>query len=75
MANATWVIKWPTRLGKKLYMAGSDLALRELAEKTERNRWLTELRDIMKRAKLPVWHDRARRFCFLGSPRVGMLTH
>ena len=35
-------------------MAGSDLALRELAEKTERNRWLTELRDIMKRAKLPV---------------------
>eukprot|EP00913_Durusdinium_trenchii_P023491 g22069.t1 len=54
MVGSAKVTKWPTRLGKKLHMAGSDLALRELAEKTERDRWLSELRDIMKRAKLPV---------------------
>ena len=47
-------VKWPTRLGRKLHLAGSDLALRELAEKTERDRWLGELRNIMKEAKLPV---------------------
>ena len=28
------VFKWPTRLGKKLHLAGSDLALREMAEKS-----------------------------------------
>ena len=54
MVGSAKVTKWPTRLGKKLHMAGTDLALRELAERTERDRWLSELRDIMKRAKLPV---------------------
>lgn len=48
------VTKWPTRLGKKLHLAGGDLALREQAEKSERDRWLAELRDIMKKAQLPV---------------------
>ena len=48
------VTKWPTRLGKKPHLAGGDLALREQAEKTERDRWLAELRDIMKKARLPV---------------------
>lgn len=47
-------VKWPTRLGRKLHMAGSDLALREQAEKAERDRWLGELRIIMRDAKLPV---------------------
>ena len=48
------VFKWPTRLGKKLHLAGSDLALREMAEKSERDRWLAELRELMKKAQLPV---------------------
>eukprot|EP00913_Durusdinium_trenchii_P008635 g8109.t1 len=30
--------RWPTRLGKKLHIAGTDLALRELAERKERDR-------------------------------------
>ena len=54
MVGNAKIVKWPTRLGKKLHLAGSDLALRELAEKTKRDRWLSELRDIVKRAKLLV---------------------
>ena len=48
------IFKWPTRLGKKLHLAGADLALREMAERSERDRWLAELRELMKSAKLPV---------------------
>ena len=54
MVRTAKIVKWPTRLGKKLNMAGSDLALRELAEKSERERWLAELKMIVKKAKLPV---------------------
>ena len=54
MVGSAKVIKWPTRLGKKLHLAGDDLALREQAEKSERDRWLGELRTIIKKAKLPV---------------------
>ena len=46
--------RWPTRLGLKLHIASTDVAMRELAEKQERDRWLGEIRNIMKRARLPV---------------------
>lgn len=46
--------RWPTRLSMKLHIASSDLALRELAERQERDRWLKEIRSIVKAAKLPV---------------------
>ena len=46
--------RWPTRLSMKLHIASSDLALRELAEKQERDRWVKEIRDIVKSANLPV---------------------
>ena len=46
--------RWPTRLSMKLHIASNDLELRELAEKQERDRWVKEIRDIVKAAKLPV---------------------
>lgn len=46
--------RWPTRLGKKLHIAGTDLALRELAERKERDRWIEEIWSTVKAAKLPV---------------------
>ena len=46
--------RWPTRLSMKLHIASSDLALRELAERQERERWLKEIRSIVKSARLPV---------------------
>ena len=54
MVGTAKVTKWPTRLGRKLHLAGDDLALREQAEKSERDRWLGELRTIVKKAELPV---------------------
>ena len=46
--------RWPTRLSMKLHIASSDVGLRELAEKQERDRWVKAIRDIVKEAKLPV---------------------
>ena len=46
--------RWPTRLGLKLHIASSDVAMRELAARQERDRWLKEVRTIVKDAKLPV---------------------
>ena len=46
--------RWPTRLSMKLHIASSDLALRELAERQERERWLKEIRGVVKAANLPV---------------------
>ena len=46
--------RWPTRLSMKLHIASSDVALRELAEKQERDRWVKEIKDIVKKAGLPV---------------------
>ena len=40
LVGSAKVFKWPTRLGKMLHLAGPDLALREAAEKAERDRWL-----------------------------------
>ena len=54
LVGSAKVFKWPTRLGKMLHLAGPDLALREAAEKAERDRWLAMLRDIMKKASLPA---------------------
>lgn len=38
----------------KLHIAPSDIAMRELAERQERDRWLKEIRSIVRAAKLPV---------------------
>ena len=46
--------RWPTRLSLKLHIASSDLAMRELAEKQERDRWVKELGDIIRDAGLPA---------------------
>ena len=46
--------RWPTRLSLKLHIASSDLAMRELAEKQERDRWVKEIQDIIKDAGLPI---------------------
>ena len=46
--------RWPTRLSLKLHIASSDLAMRELAEKQERDRWVKELGDIIQDAGLPA---------------------
>ena len=46
LVGSAKVYKWPTRLGKMLHVAGTDLALREAAEKAERDRWLAVLREL-----------------------------
>ena len=46
--------RWPTRLSMKLHIASSDLAMRELAEKQERDRWVAEIKQIVQQANLPV---------------------
>eukprot|EP00913_Durusdinium_trenchii_P028161 g26404.t1 len=46
--------RWPTRLSMKLHIASGDLAMRELAERQERDRWIVEIKEIVKRARLPV---------------------
>ena len=48
------VVRWPTRLAKRLEVAGSDQALRENAEKGERARWVKELRKILIEGKCPA---------------------
>ena len=55
------MVKWPTRLGKLLAVAGDNAQLRQTAEETERLRWIEELRKIMVEANLPAveaeeWH-------------------
>lgn len=55
------ILKWPTRLGKLLAVAGDNAQLRQSAEETERLRWIEELRKILVEAKLPAvevdeWH-------------------
>ena len=46
--------RWPTRLSKKLNMAGDNPALRESIEKNERTRWIKELRQILEEADSPA---------------------
>ena len=55
------ILKWPTRLGKLLAVAGDNAQLRQSAEESERLRWIEELRKILAEAKLPAvegdeWH-------------------
>ena len=61
LVGSAKVFKWPTRLGKMLHLAGTDLALREAAEKAERERWLGMLRDIMKKDSLMMRIAKGRR--------------
>ena len=54
-AKGTAVItRWPTRLEKRMSAAGDNLALRQGVEKSERNRWIDELRHLLYEAKLPA---------------------
>lgn len=48
------VTRWPTRLEKRMAAAGDSLALRQGVEKSERNRWIDELRHLLYEAKLPA---------------------
>ena len=48
--------RWPTRREKRLSAAGDNLALREGVEKSERNRWIDELRHLLWEAKLPAMY-------------------
>ena len=46
--------RWPTRLSKKLEMAGDNTALRESLERNERARWITALKRILVEADSPA---------------------
>ena len=48
------VMKWPTRLGKLLAVAGESEQLRHRAEEVERDRWIKELASLMEEADLPA---------------------
>eukprot|EP00435_Cladocopium_sp_Y103_P049064 s1069_g14.t1 len=64
------VVRWPTRLLKKLDMAGENQALRDSVERNERNRWIKELKvfldqgeaPVMKRSQVVGGVDMTRRF-------------
>ena len=46
--------RWPTKLQRKLEEAGENQALRDSAEKTERTRWIKEMRELLEEADTPV---------------------
>ena len=46
--------RWPTKLHKKLEAAGENQQLRDDAEKTERGRWIKELKELLVEAEVPV---------------------
>lgn len=48
------VVKWPTRLGKLIAVVGENENLRQQAEESERNRWIEELKILLREAALPV---------------------
>lgn len=50
------VTRWPTRLEKRLSAAGDSLALRQGVEKSERNRWIDEVRHLLWEARLPAMY-------------------
>lgn len=59
------VVRWPTKLQRRLEAAGDNASLRESAEKIERTRWINELKKLMEEAGLPV---------MMGSAVAGNLT-
>ena len=62
--------KWPTRLEKLKADAGGDIDMRE-AEKTERDRWVVSLRDILLEAKAPVVYGMDREAGLSSTRRCG----
>ena len=48
------MVRWPTRLGKLMAVAGENENLRQQAEEAERGRWIEELKVIFREAALPV---------------------
>ena len=56
--QAVQVIRWPTRLQKKLHEAGTDdQKLRDKIEKDERSRWVRELRRQLMEGDCPAVRD------------------
>lgn len=47
------VDRWPSRYAKKLDLAGDNSTLRESVERSERARWLSELKKILIEAECP----------------------
>ena len=50
------MVRWPTRLEKRLSAAGDSMTLRQGAEKSERHRWIDELKHLLWEAKLPAMY-------------------
>lgn len=48
------VVKWPTRLGKLMAVAGEKVNLRQQGEGTERGRWIEELKTLFREVGLPA---------------------
>ena len=48
------MVRWPTRLEKRLSAAGDKLELRQGADKSERHRWINELKHLLWEARLPA---------------------
>ena len=46
--------RWPTRLHRKLELAGGNEYKRDAVEKEERTRWIRELRDLLHEARSPA---------------------
>lgn len=49
------VVKWPTRLGKLIAVVGENENLRQQAEESERNRWIEELKILLREAAHYQW--------------------
>ena len=47
------VIRWPTKLQRRLSEAGDNQTLRDSAEKTERNRWILQLKRLLQDGGCP----------------------
>ena len=48
------IVRWPTRLQRRLNEAGDNQALRESAEKQERIRWSKELKNLLLDGRCPA---------------------
>ena len=53
--------RWPTKLHKRLEAAGENQHLRDSAEKTERTRWIRELKRLLEEADAPSSNKRSWR--------------
>ena len=56
------VIRWPTKLQRRLNEAGDNPALRDSAERTERNRWIYQLKRLLQDGGCPSVRDETMGF-------------